>query len=130
MYTHRLYDLAVTSPRPLPAPHTAGFPNLAITEHPQRRISAKPFNHFGYTYDVLTDGSVHVAWSDLVDFVVSADGSRIDVQAGTTWHHEPVYTYRLSQVISDALLAQQIESLHGSAVAIEHHAVVVLGDCD
>ena len=129
MYMHRLYDLAVASPRPLPAPRIGGSANLTITEHQQRRISAKPVNRFGYTHDILTDGSMHVSWSDLFDFVVSADGSRIDVHAEATWHHEPVYTYLLSQVISVALLAQEIESLHGSAVAFGQQAFVMLGDC-
>jgi hypothetical protein len=130
MYMHRLYDLVVACDRRLPAPlTTAHHANLTIAEHAQRRIPEQPANQYGYTYARLSDGSVHVSWSGLFDFIVSADGGRIDVHAESTWHHEPVYTYLLSQVVSVALLGQDVESLHGSAVALEKNAVVLLGDC-
>jgi hypothetical protein len=130
MYMHRLYDLVVASVRRLPAPlTTARQANLTIAEHAQRRTPEQPANQYGYTYARLSDGSIHVSWSGLFDFIVSADGRRIDVHAENTWHHEPVYTYLLSQVVSVALLRHDVESLHGSAVAIEENGVVILGNC-
>lgn len=127
---HRLYELVVASSRPLPAaPATAGAPDLTIIEHADRRLPAHAHDQYGYTYHQLEDGSTHVSWSDLFDFVVSADGSVIDVHAESRWHHEPVYTYLLSQVVSVALLHLGVESFHGSAVAVDGRATVLLGNC-
>lgn len=130
MHFHRLYDLVVAGSRPLPAPAASGTDvDLTLVEHPDRRLPAHPQNQYGYTYHRLNDGSTHVSWSDLFDFIVSNDGSRIDVHAETRWHHEPVYTYLLSQVVSVALLNKGVESYHGSAVAHAGRATVLLGNC-
>ncbi len=77
---------------------------------------------------MLHDGAVHVTWSELFDFIVSADGSRIDVYVENDRESEAVYTYLISQVISVALLQKNIESLHASAVALDAKAIVLVGD--
>ena len=130
MYLHKLYDIVIASERRLPAAAiTAGRADLVIAEHNSRRAPDAPPNQYGYTYNRRADGSVHVSWSDLFDFVVSARGSRIDVHAEARWHYEPVYTYLLSQVVSVALLEQAIESLHGSAISFDDTALILLGSC-
>ena len=126
MPTHRLFGLAVASVRPLPGPTVSAPADLIITEH-DGRLRRQPENQRGYVYTRGADGTVRVSWNDLFDFVVSADGSRIDVHADATRHREPVYTYLLSQVISVALLSKNIESLHASAVAWQNRAYVFLG---
>ena len=130
MYLHRLYDIVIASERRLPAAAVAaGRADLIIREHFSRRAPDTPPNQYGYTYKRRADGSVHVSWSDLFDFVVSARGSHIDVHAEASWHSEPVYTYLLSQVVSVALLEQAIESLHGSAISFDGTALLLLGSC-
>lgn len=128
MHLHNLYGLVVAANRQLPAAPGSGAPDIVIHEHPFRRPSALSPNPRGYSYESLSNGEVHVSWSELFDFVVSADGARIDVFAEPTGDEEAVFIYLISQVISVALLQQGIESLHASAVARAGQAVVLVGD--
>ena len=112
----------------MPAPHTHNArADLTITESGARLTANSYVN--GFSYQITSDRTVHVSWSDLFDFTVNPNGSHITVHAGARWHHEPVYTYLIGQVLSVALLQKQIESLHASAVAIDGKAIVLLGDC-
>ncbi|HEX6062812.1 MAG TPA: hypothetical protein VFZ04_01270 [Longimicrobiales bacterium] len=128
MHVHRLYGLVVAASRPLPAASASGPPDIVIHEHPFRRPSSLPPNPQGYSYEKLSDGAIHVSWSDLFDFLVSEDGARIDVFADAGPQRESVYTYLITQIISVALLQKGIESLHASAVAIAGKAIVLVGD--
>jgi hypothetical protein len=123
-----MYGIVVAASRQLPATPGHGEPDLIIHEHSFRRPSPVPAGPRGYSYAALPGGDIHVSWSDLFDFVVSGDGSRIDVYAEPQRDAEPLYTYLISQVISVALLQQQIETLHASAVAIGNEAIVLIGD--
>ncbi len=122
-----MYGVVVASIRALPAAAASGAPDIVIYEHAFRRPSPVPPNPRGYSYSILPDGDVHVSWSELFDFVVSADGSRIDVYSEAD-DSEAVYTYLISQVISVALLQKHIETFHASAVAINGEAIVLVGD--
>jgi hypothetical protein len=128
VYRYLLYGLVVESPRQLYAPSVTGTPDIVIAEHFNRRPAATPPNKFGYSYNTLADGSIHVSWSELFDFLVSADGTRIDLHVGAQGDPEPAYIYLISQVISVALLQRGIESLHAGAVAIDGKALVLLGE--
>jgi hypothetical protein len=128
VHRHRLFGVTVAAPRALPAAPTDRAADIVIHEHACRRPSPEPPNPRGYAYSILDSGDVHVSWSELFDFVVSADGARIDVYADPAQNTEPVYTYLISQVISVALLQQGIESLHASAVAIDGRAIILVGD--
>lgn len=128
MHLHNIYGLVVAASRPLPAGRAEAPADILIREHSSRRPSRLPPNPRGYSYDQLENGDIHVSWSELFDFVVSADGSVIDVYCGSAPDVEPVYTYLISQVISVALLQKGIESLHASAVAIDGKAIVLVGD--
>jgi hypothetical protein len=79
-------------------------------------------------YHISDEGTVHVSWADLFDFVVNSTGSRIDVYAGDTSNIEDAYTYLVSQVISVALLQRGMESLHASAVVLGDDAIAIVGD--
>ena len=130
MQYFRLFDLVVASPRPLAAesvtPQTA---QITIVEHSYRHRTTQAANAHGYNYEMRADGTVHVSWSDLFDFIVSADGSRIDVFALPRQDEVALYTYLISQVISIALLQRNIESWHGTAVTFGDDAIVFLGNC-
>jgi hypothetical protein len=123
-----MFGLVVGAARQLPAPPATDKPNIVIYEHAGRRPATIPPSSFGYSYHVLANGSVHVSWSGLFDFEVSADGARIDVHTGALPDAEPAYTYLISQVISVALLKRNIESFHASAVAHDGKAIVLLGE--
>jgi hypothetical protein len=125
---YRLYGLVVQADTSLPAPPAHGSPDISITTQPLRFRSTIAPNIYGYSYQRRTDGSVHVSWSDLFDFVVHANGRRIDVFAGTDIDGETVVAYLISQVLSVALLLQGIPTLHASAVSLHGNAVVLLGE--
>ncbi|HEY0672616.1 MAG TPA: hypothetical protein VGD27_10130 [Longimicrobiales bacterium] len=128
MPLHRLYGLIVQADRALPAPAAEGAPDITITTHTARKPGRLPANSRGYSYELQEDGSIHVSWSELFDFVVNADGSRIDVYSGAARDREPAYTYLVSQVISVALLQKHIESLHAGAIGINGQAIALLGE--
>jgi hypothetical protein len=128
VHLHRIYGVIVGASRPLPAAPASGAPDVVIHEHNFRRPSSLPANPRGYSYERLESGDIHVSWSELFDFIVSADGARIDVYAEPAPDTEPVYTYLISQVISVALLQLGIESLHASAVEMDGKAVILIGD--
>lgn len=112
----------------MPAPHTrSARADLTITESGSR-LTANSYVD-GFSYQITDDRNIHVSWSDLFDFTVDASGSHITVHAGARWHHEPVYTYLIGQVLSVALLQKRIESLHASAVAVDGKAIVLVGNC-
>jgi hypothetical protein len=125
---HRLFGLVVAADRHLAAPITDAAPDIVVVEHPERHPSPAPTNPRGYAYAILDDGSVHVSWSALFDFIVNANGTRIDVFADNDRRRDAVYTYLISQVISVALLKRGIDSLHASAVAIGDQAYVLVGE--
>lgn len=128
MALHRLYGLIVQADRALPAPAAEGVPDITITTHTARKPGRAPANPHGYSYELQDDGSIHVSWSELFDFVVNADGSHIDVHSSPARDQEPAYTYLISQVISVALLQKHIESLHASAIGIDGRAIALLGE--
>jgi hypothetical protein len=128
LHHYRMYGLVVAAERELAAPQTSDIPDITIVEHASRRPSATPASARGYSYSMLADGSIHVSWSDLFDFVVHPAGARIDVYTGTTAHPDTAYTYLISQVISVALLQRGIESLHASAVELDGKAYFLIGE--
>jgi hypothetical protein len=65
----------------------------------------------------------------MFEFLVSADGRRIEYQALPRASHEAFTTYLLGQVLSFSLLASGEEPLHGTAVVVHGKAVAFLGDC-
>jgi hypothetical protein len=127
LHHHSLYGLVVGAGRLLPAPAGAPPADITIREHGFRRRSETPPTPHGYSYSATADSGIHVSWSDLFDFVVSPDGSEIDVYTEPAITSEFLYTHLITQVMSVALLQKGIESFHASAVEIDGRALVLLG---
>lgn len=77
----------------------------------------------------LAGGDHYLKWSNLFEFLVSADGRRIACRALGEASWEAFHTYLLGQVLSFALIKQGIEPLHCTAVVVNGGAVGFLGDC-
>jgi hypothetical protein len=76
----------------------------------------------------LWDGADYVHWPYLFEFVISPDGRRIAGRFFSEASVEAFRTYLLGQVISYALLKQEIEPLHATVLVIDGGAVALLGN--
>ena len=77
----------------------------------------------------LRTGATYLRWTDLAEFLVSADGRDIAYRPLERESTESLSTYLLGQVLSFSLLALGVEPLHGTVVEIDGAAVTFLGDC-
>jgi hypothetical protein len=81
-----------------------------------------------YHHARLPDGSDFLRWSGLFEFVVSADGRRVDARALSRGAAEMFQTYALGHVLSFALLKLGLEPFHATALVAEGEAVAFLGN--
>jgi hypothetical protein len=81
-----------------------------------------------YQFTQLHDGSLHLHWRDLFEFLISSDGSRIGWRNLDGTPRESLQEHLLGQVLSFAMLMQGIEPLHATAVVVGRGAVAFLGD--
>ena len=81
-----------------------------------------------YQFRQLHDGSLHLRWPGLFEFLISSNGSRIGWRNLDGTPHEALQEYLLGQVLSFAMLTQGIEPLHATAVVVGRGAVAFLGD--
>jgi hypothetical protein len=77
----------------------------------------------------FANGTMYLGWPGLFEFLVSPDGRHIDYRKEARVPLESVSLYLLGQVLSFALLARGVESLHATTVAIDGAAVALLGEC-
>jgi hypothetical protein len=75
------------------------------------------------------DGTTHLRWPGLFEFVVNASGSEVRCRKLGRTSLESFHTYLLGQVVSFALLKQGIEQLHATVVAFDGRALALTGDC-
>jgi hypothetical protein len=91
------------------------------------RIPAKPGEWFESR--TLSDGTTHLRWADLFEFLIAADGRTIEFARLRRATNESLTTYLLGQVLSFSLLSMGYDPLHATAVVIDGEAVAFLGDC-
>jgi hypothetical protein len=82
-----------------------------------------------YEFTRLHDGSIHLRWPGLFEFLVSVDGDRIGWRNLDRTSPEALQDYLLGQVLSFVMLVRGVEPLHATAVVVEGGAVAFLGDC-
>jgi hypothetical protein len=93
----------------------------------RRIVAERPPDWFQHAR--LGDGSDYLCWTDLFEFLVSADGAAIACRALDGATLESFQTYLLGHVLSFALLKLGIEPLHATAVAIDGTVAAFVGDC-
>ena len=129
--TYRLYGLAVRSPLALPAPSWRGTPDVELRARRNGDLSAPEGDdrRTWFSRHRLADGSTHLRWRGLAEFLISRDGASIGWRALAPGTQEAFRGYLLTQVLSFSLLARGREPLHASAVAVPGGAIGFLGDC-
>jgi hypothetical protein len=81
-----------------------------------------------YQYAPLDDGSTYVRWDTVGEFLVAADGRSIAWRRIAEASLDSVQVYMLGQALSFALVKQQFEPLHATAVTVGDRVVAFLGD--
>lgn len=136
--TYSLYGIRLKSEQALPCPQSrqAAPAEVELFEAPAalfgeaaREALRQPNGSRWFRRAHLRDGSTYLWWSELFEFLISADGRRIATRPLAHASREALHTYLLGQVLSFALVKQGIEPLHATVVAVEGEAVGFLGDC-
>jgi hypothetical protein len=134
-YSYRAYGTAIKSNFRLPLPEQCDHsPAIAEVEllvyeghggHELRRAAAR-------VDDIqrveLPDGSIHLRWGTLCEFLVSSDGQRIACRRLAADCEEEFQTYLMGPALSYALLRQGVEQLHSTTVEMDGSAIGLLGD--
>jgi hypothetical protein len=80
-------------------------------------------------YQQLPGGGHYVRWRELLECCISPDGSEVRYHSlAERRSAEPLPNYLVGSILSYALLARGLESLHGTAVVVDGHAIAFLGD--
>jgi hypothetical protein len=93
------------------------------------RAAARLSTRRWYQCRRLRDGRTYLRWTDVFEFLVSADGKRILYRSLRHASPESLQAYLLGQALSFTLLSLGREPLHGACIAINGRAVALLGDC-
>ena len=91
-------------------------------------VNFHPRSDAWYRYAFLRDGSTYVRWDTIGEFLVAADGRRIDYRRVDESSVESFQVYMLGQALSFALVKQRLEPLHATVVVVDDRAVAFLGD--
>lgn len=138
MRRYDLYGLRVASAMPLPGRRrpARGPVDLALVRgspaffaRVARAAGAAQPEAGWFRHVRLADGSQYLRWAGLFEFLIAADGRRIACRPLEGASPEALQTYALGHVLSFALLARRIESLHATTVVVRGQAVAFLGDC-
>lgn len=134
---YRLYGVCVRSQWRLPYVECAEAepPAVELVEGPAllfeeavQQAAEKPHVADWFQHTCLRDGSHYLRWSELFEFLVSADGCRIAGHPLTHVAFEAFHTYLLGMVLSFSLVKRGLDPLHATAVVIDGGAVGFLGD--
>ena len=129
---HLLLGIRLRSDWPLPCPvaRRPGRVDVELFETTDSFLSdareaaepvARPEDWFRHV--LLPDGSDYLRWTDLFEFLVSPDGTRIAGRPLARATAESFQTYLLNQVLSFALLKRGAEPIHATAVVVDGSAV-------
>ncbi|HZT76376.1 MAG TPA: hypothetical protein VFA27_06950 [Vicinamibacterales bacterium] len=133
---YRLYGLTLSAPLDLPcrrAPRRALI-DVRLTEgtdalFARARARAGRLPRDWFHYRPLPDRSLYVRWSGSFEFLVSPDRRSIRYRPLAHATTESLAVYLLGQMLSFSLLARGSDPLHGTGVAVDRGALVIVGDC-
>lgn len=131
---HLLYGLSVRSGLRLPGPQAHRTPDVELLPRSHGSGWPRPAGTGAeardwFAHRTFPDGTSHLCWRGLFEFLISPDGRRIEWHRLPRASNEALRTYLLSQVLSFSLLARGREPLHASAVAVHGRVVAFVGDC-
>ncbi|MDD5559563.1 hypothetical protein [Candidatus Methylomirabilis sp.] len=137
LHAYRLYGVCVRSQWRLPYPDCTETNHSAIelVEEPPtffegaaQEAAGQPNAAEWAQYVHLRDDAYYLRWSELFEFLVSADGCRIAGRPLTHVAFEAFHTYLLGAVLSFSLIKRGLDPLHATTVVIDGGAVGFLGD--
>jgi hypothetical protein len=137
LYQYYVYGITVRSEIPLALPRQGdgGLARvelrLASASYFAERIRGVNFQTDAgdwYQYASLPNGSSYVRWSDVGEFLVSANGLCIACRRAEKASLESFQVYMLGQALSFALVKRGFEPLHATVVVVNGKAVAFLGD--
>lgn len=86
-------------------------------------------NESWFESQCLPDGSTYFRWSNLYEFLIPVDGSRVVCRPLNGTDRLVLQNFLFGPAISFALVNQGLEPLHATAVEMAGSAVGFLGDC-
>jgi len=135
-YRYCVYGIDLVSDTPLTMPRHAheALCHVSCVRAPQalfaRAIEGAVFHPLSDGWQrsaVLHDGSAYASWESVGEFLVAADGRRIECRPMERCSIESFQVYMLGQALSFALVNQHLEPLHATVVEIEGEGVAFLG---
>jgi len=133
-HRYGVYGLAITSDRPMPLPAYSVAPigRVECCVAPRSAFPAPSDDHAApadgwFSHSVLDDGSRHVRWHSIGEFIVTPDGARILCQKADGASLESFHVYMLGQALSFALVQQGVEPFHAKEVVAHGEAVAFFG---
>jgi hypothetical protein len=134
---YNVYGIGIDSDTPLALPRQT---HAALCHVQCRRAPASTFartvkdtpgdelpSDSWYRYAALRDGSTYVRWNKVGEFLVTADGRRVDCRRERLSSAESFQVYLLGQALSFALVKQRFEPLHATSVVVNGQAIAFLG---
>ena len=133
---HQLYGIRIRTPWPLP--YAARKADVAwdvefVAGDPEVLAQASKFvpaseRSSWYQRAILPDGSYYCRWVDLLEFLVSANGRRIEARFLKYAAEEAFQAYLLVQGLSFSMVHMGREPLHATAVLTDHGLVAFMGE--
>ena len=75
------------------------------------------------------DGGVYIRWSGLYEFAIDAPGAVVRYRALRDTSASVLQNFLFGQVLSFALIRQDVEPVHAAVVDVGGRAIALLGDC-
>jgi hypothetical protein len=133
LYTAYGVAIASDSPLALPPYSGEGFGRVTIQRGTGDLFAASiknatdQYSDSWHRYAVLPDGAAYVCWGAVGEFIVSSNGRRILCRRFPEASRESFQVYLLGHALSFALVQQQLEPLHATAVVVDGRAVAFVG---
>lgn len=132
---HHLYGIDIRTPWPVPGvPGVAGPWDVEFIKGDAKTLAEAASHippghaHRWVQYAALPDGSSYRRWTNLFEFLVSADARRIHARALNDANEEAFLAYLLVDALSFSMVRLGREPLHATAVVTDEGAVAFLGE--
>jgi len=135
LVVQQLYGLRIRTPWPVRGLSAANGPwdvefvanRPDVLARAASRVPDEQRNRWAQ-YAALPDGSAYRRWSNLFEFLVTADARHIYAQTLTDVDNEAMLAYLLVDALSFSMVRLGWEPLHATAVATDHGVVGFLGN--